>query len=49
MEVETRQNEETEDVSSEVLFTRHRNVGQSPAEEPQIARVKNGLHLSLPI
>lgn len=43
---DSRQKEETEDVSSEVVFTCHSNVGQSPAEDPQIARVVNELHLS---
>lgn len=38
--------EEREEVSSEVVFTCHNNVGQSPAENPQIARVVNRLHLS---
>lgn len=30
----SRQTEETEDMFSEVVFTCHRNVGQSPAEDP---------------
>lgn len=33
-EEDSRQKEETEDVSSEVVFTCHRNVGQSPTEDP---------------
>ena len=40
------QKEENEDVSSEVVFTCHHNVGQSPAEEPWIVRVVNGLNPS---
>lgn len=35
-----------EDVASEVVFACHRNVGQSPVEDPWIATVVNGLHLS---
>lgn len=38
--------EETDDESSEVVFTCHRNVGQSPKEDPYIAGVVNWLHLS---
>lgn len=40
------QQEEMEDVASEVVFACHRNVGQSPVEDSWIARVVNGLYLS---